>query len=253
MNMYKKGLIKNRKLTMSKASNSIDLYSLPSTKLRCFWALDQLERKDKNRFSYTDIAYFLVEQMHIAVTPGSVQKSLERAKGFVDKNKSGFLLMERGRRELLSADSDDTFFIEAGKPFSAKRIQLVKVFSELKGIIKICDPYLDSDTLLTIFRIVSKSTPIKILTKKISDKPAGSIKQTLVELRKEGFDVEVMIYASSELHDRYILDDSCMWLSGNSLNHLGDKESFIVRLGKDVGQSTRALFDNRWRVSKPFI
>lgn len=238
---------------MLKISDSINPHSLPSTALQCLWALDQLESKDKNRFSYIEVKNFLVERTKISIKRSTVQKALERAGTFVDKNKKGFLLMEKGRKELSSADVDEAFFIEAGKPFSAKRFQLRKIFSRLKGVLKVCDPYVDSDTLYTMFRIIKKDTPVRILTQKIYDKPVGSIKRMLADLKKEGFNIEIRVYNSSDLHDRYILDETSMWLSGNSLNHLGDKESFIVRLGKDLYQSTCALFDSRWKTSKTII
>ena len=47
-----------------------------------------------------------------------------------------------------------------------------------------------------------------------------------------------------------IINSQTFWLSGNSLNHLGNKESFIVRLGEDLRQSMLAIFNSRWKVSK---
>ena len=77
----------------------------------------------------------------------------------------------------------------------------------------------------------------------------GIFSRHLAELRKENYQIEVGVYSSSDLHDRYIMDEKSFWLSGNSLNHLGDKESFIVCLGEDVRQSMMTTFNNRWKVT----
>ena len=88
-----------------------------------------------------------------------------------------------------------------------------------------------------------------ILTQNLIDKPKGSFDRYLSEVKKEGFQIEVGVYSSSDLHDRYIMDNKTFWLSGNSFNRLGNKESFIVRLGKDVHQSMLTTFNNRWKVA----
>lgn len=52
-------------------------------------------------------------------------------------------------------------------------------------------------------------------------------------------------YPSSHLHDRYIMDDSHFWFSDNSLNFLGNKESFIVSLGEDIRSSMSEVSNRR--------
>lgn len=237
---------------MSKHSDLIDPHTLPTTKLLCLWVLDHLETDTKNRFGLTEITTCLVDDVGISVTANAVWKALKRAGTTVNKSASGYRLMENGRKELASAHSNETIFIEGGKPFNAKHVELSKVFKGMKGTIKICDPYLDADTLRVIYGLVDKKSPIHIITQTIADKPVGTIKGILGDLAKEGFAIEIKQYTASGIHDRYIIDDSSMWFSGNSLNHLGNKESFIVKMGDDVAQSTRAMFDNRWKASSPF-
>jgi hypothetical protein len=73
--------------------------------------------------------------------------------------------------------------------------------------------------------------------------------RALQDLAKEGFSVEVRVYGSSTLHDRYIMDGTHFWLSGNSLNGLGSKESFIVSLGGDIHQAMSQTFEHRWKTA----
>jgi hypothetical protein len=237
---------------MTKVSDDIDPHELPSAKLQVFWALDQLESASKGRFGYTEIASFLVDKIGVSTTSGAVQKCMDRAPRFVNKNRDGYRLMENGRKELAATQTNKVIYIEPGKPFVAKRIELGKVFGGMQGVVKICDPYVDGATLDTLFYHLNQKVPVRILTATVADVPVGTIRRSLSDLKKEGFVLEIRTYTSSGIHDRYILDDSRMWLSGNSLNHMGNKESFLVRLDKDILQSTTALFDSRWKVAAPF-
>ena len=133
--------------------------------------------------------------------------------------------------------------------FTAKNIDLKVIFSSLGDEILIADPYVDVQTIDSVFKNIEPKQKVKILTQNLIDKPQGVFSRHLAELRKEGYQIEVGVYSNSDMHDRYIMDDKTFWLSGNSLNHLGSKESFIVRLGTDVLQSMTSMFNNRWKVS----
>ncbi|MBI1769545.1 MAG: hypothetical protein HYR67_14350 [Bacteroidetes bacterium] len=91
-----------------------------------------------------------------------------------------------------------------------------------------------------------KGNNVLILTNNIEDKPVGSFKRALDDLNKEGFKVNVRVYNGSELHDRYIIDDSGMWIVGHSLKDLGKKECFIIQVNSDLKASMLPVFDRRW-------
>lgn len=235
---------------MTKISDSLDVHTLGDLQLQALWVLEQLSNDTKDRFSSTDVANHLVEICEISTSRQAIRYALEKEKSVTHKNKSGYKLMEPGRKKLLEQSQDDkVIFIEADKPFSAKNVALKNIFSALKGETLICDPYVDVHTLDIIFKNSDKKKLVKILTKNIIDKPTGTFNRHLTDLRNEGYQVEIGVYSNSELHDRYIMDSQTFWLSGNSLNHLGNKESFIVRLGEDVRQSMLTTFNNRWKVS----
>jgi hypothetical protein len=229
-----------------KVSDSLSVHDLPDLHLKTLWALEKLSVDSLDRFAASQVATYLVETCGVNTYRQAVTRALEKDSTRCHKNKVGYKLMEPGRKALAALVFNRVVFIESGKPFSTKNIVLRELFQRLKNRILICDPYLDIHTLDILFKHVDKSIPLKILTRNITDKPPGTFHRHLGELRREGFQIQVGQHSASELHDRYIMDDSTFWLSGNSLNYLGNKESFLVALGDDVRQSMLALFNSRW-------
>ena len=232
-----------------KISDALDPHTLFPIKLKAFWALDKMENESNDRFTAANVALFLVEGQGINISRQAVQSALKSDKTATHRNTKGYKLMESGRKQLKEvSQKQEVVMIEAGKPFSTKNIILKDIFTKLSGEISICDPYLDIHTLDIIFKNSDKKTPIKIMTSNLVDKPKGIFVRHLEDLRNEGYKIEIGVYSSSDLHDRYIMDNQIFWLSGNSLNHLGNKESFIVSLGEDIRQSMMATFNSRWKV-----
>ena len=86
---------------------------------------------------------------------------------------------------------------------------------------------------------------IRILTSQIANEER--FKRDLEKMRVEGINIEVRKIDKGILHDRYFIDDEHFWLSGNSLNNLGKKESFIVMLSDGIRQSMLQTFNSRWQ------
>lgn len=234
-----------------KVSDSIDINNLGPVKLKAFWALDQLESGGADRFGAGVLATYLVEKHGVKTSRQAIEYALKADRSATHKTRKGYKLMESGRKQLRELNGGSAVIaIEAGKPFSAKNVELKKVFLSLSGEIYISDPYLDIHTLDVIFKNIDTATPVKILSQNLVDKPSGTFARHLAELRKEGYQIEIGVYSGSDLHDRYLMDNKSFWLSGNSLNHLGEKESFVVRLGEDIRQSMMATFNNRWKVAE---
>jgi hypothetical protein len=238
-------------MSKAKISEKIDVYCLGELCHKVYWAFDQLENDTKDRFKPSDVANFLIEEKGIKTSVQSVRNILKRKKGIFHSKGGSFKMMEKGRQNLLeTTNREKIIFIDANKPFSAKRDETLRALvSSLRKEVKICDPYVDLNTLDFIFHNFNKKVPIKLLTAHVTDKPKGSFERQLEEINQEGFQVEVRVYQNSTLHDRYIMDDRNFWLSGNSLNYLGKKESFIVALGSDIRQSMVAVFNSRWKSS----
>lgn len=243
--------MKNSSQGGEKTSEAINIHALQGLQAKAVWTLDQLTNSKKDRFPATVIANFLIEECRINTSRQAVTYALDKVTKVCNKNKNGYKLMEYGRQLLLRQPGERIILIESNKPFSAKNVALKKIFSKFSGKVKICDPYIDINTLDIIFKYLDKKLPLQILTANVADKPTGTFTRHLKELAQEGFTIEIRKYGKSVLHDRYITDDRSFWLSGNSLNYLGKKESFLVVLGKDIHQSMNSTFNRRWKVAIP--
>ena len=153
--------------------------------------------------------------------------------------------MKLGQDELLrQIQKEKVVFIEPGKPFAAG-MKLEAIFSSMKGVIRICDPFVDVKTLDVLYRSATPGLMIKLLTIQIKD--SSSFKREVLKLQHEGYNIDVRTVSAGQLHDRYFIDDIHFWLSGNSLNNIGRKESFVVALNGDIRKSMLQTFDSRWQ------
>lgn len=242
-------ILRNNMSDKLKISASIDVHTLANLQAKAIWVLDSMTNDNKDRFSAIVISDYLIEKCGFNTSRQAITASLNGDKKICNKNRDGYKLMEYGRKKLLEQINDNVVFIESGKPFSAKNVTLKKVFSGFSGAVRICDPFVDIHTLDIIFKNIDRKSTVNILTANVIDKPSGIFSRHLKEMRQEGFNIEVRVYKQSTLHDRYIMDDKLFWLSGNSLNYLGKKESFLVLLGCDIYQSMNSVFNGRWKVS----
>ena len=221
---------------------------------RALWVMEVVQKElGIDRLKPSHIAKILTEKIGIAASPQAINIALERAKkGLVHRSRDGFKLMEKGRAELfaLSADKQAVVVVEPGKPFTSKTFLLQNVLSQLKGEIKICDPYCGPGTL-DILSQLDKKKRIFLLTQTIVDKPQGNFERVFRDFKAERPNVAIRVYDKSVLHDRYIIAERDMWLIGQGLKDLGKKESFLVRMGDDIKESMAAVFDRRWKIASP--
>ena len=234
-----------------KSKNFINPHKLKPLKLQVYWAMDNLRDRRRDRFSIQEITIYLIEKIGIKTSVQAVRYALNSDRRAIHKEQNGYKLMQYGRDKLLPTE-DNILFIEAQKPFTGKKLSVNNIFSKLKGDIRICDVYCGPGLIDFVFKGFSKSQSVKILTQNIIDRPKGIFVRTLKDIKDEGYNIQIKIYKNSVLHDRYLIDDNNVWLSGNSFNDLGRKESFIVLLGKDVRQSLLSTFNGRWKVGKVF-
>jgi len=228
---------------------AIDIHSLPDVMSITLWVMEYLSKDSIDSFGASEIAQYIVEKLGISTSRQAVHAALKKAasKKFCHNNKSGFSLMTLGQDELLKQmQKEKVLFIEPGKPFAAG-MKIENIFSSMKGSVKISDPFVDIKTLDVIYRSLNIGIPIRILTVQVKNEDAFN--REVQKLHHEGLDLEVRKISSGILHDRYFIDDNQFWLSGNSLNNLGQKESFIVMLGSDIRNSMIQTFDSRWQSS----
>lgn len=228
---------------------SIDIHSLPDVMSIALWVMEYLNNDSSEYYGASKIAQYMVEELGISTSRQAVHAALVRAvsKKFCHKKNDGFGLMKLGQDELSKQmQKEKVVLLEPGKPFAAG-MKVESIFSSMKGLIKISDPYVDIKTLDVLYRSANIGIPIRILTSQIKDE--STIKREMQKLHHEGMDIEMRKVMAGVLHDRYFIDDNNFWLSGNSLNNLGKKESFIVMLGADMRNTLNQTFDSRWQAS----
>lgn len=126
------------------------------------------------------------------------------------------------------------------------------MLSNLKGIIRICDPYYGVRTLDTLDHL-PKTCSIRFLTANTNDSKR-KIQGALRDFIKERPTCEFRLAANSrDIHDRYIVTTDGLFLLGHGIKDIGGKESFVIRLEKglapDLLKEVRSRFDDRWKVA----
>ena len=229
---------------------SFNLDVFPNILSISLWVMERLSDENTDRFGAAEISRYIVEELGRSTSRQAVQAALTGAAKakLCHKESGGFKLMQSGQQELLRRmRKDRVTLLEPGKPFSAG-IELGNIFSQISGVAHFSDPYVDEKTLDIIHKhFANRKLFIKILTSKITN--ATRFKSDLEKLKVEGINIEVRKNGKGILHDRYFIDDRHFWLSGNSLNNLGNKESFIVMLGDDIRQTMLHTFNSRWQVA----
>lgn len=138
--------------------------------------------------------------------------------------------------------------VEAGKPRTA-HVEMDKVFESLTGVIRVCDPYYGTGSLLRL-DLLTKYSDVRFLTKTPDSGEKAILPRAIAEFKKEHPQVQFRYINSSDMHDRYLVTDTEIILLGHGLKDLGNKESFIVRLpsvlAQDVITSAIRAFDEKW-------
>jgi hypothetical protein len=232
-----------------------------SPMLAAFAALDIANNEAQlDRLTCEEIVACL-EAAGVAFSKVSIARSLNRAGNKVSVTTNGngdptYKLMTKGKRDvedILGGELLSVVRIEAGQPRTA-RIRLAEVIARIKGTVRICDPFYGLRSLDSLDH-VPKQSPIRFLTSKTNESPT-KLNAAIKDLQKERPNCEFKLAGTGHgIHDRYVLTDDFLLLLGHGLKDIGGKESFIVRLDKDlapdllkeIGQS----FDARWQAGSP--
>ena len=125
-------------------------------------------------------------------------------------------------------------------PSKEERTQepIARIVATLSGAIKLCHPYFDAKAYQLLKRYLQpeKIESIKVIhgSNKIDANQPYRIGRHPIEFRRK-----------QGKHDRFRIDDRHLYVLGTSLNHIGDKLSFIFDLS--VYQSKfAAIFQDQW-------
>lgn len=171
---------------------------------------------------------------------------LKSVKKILMKKPKGWLQ----RHPFVQREEDiQVYYFEPGKPRTSRK-DFVKILNDLKGDIKVCDPYLNKDTLEALEEL--KNSNVKFLTsnKKTNIKVTH---QELKDFKEEYTNIEIKGFPFDHLHDRYIISKNRLFLLGHGFS-IRKKESFVIELpekfAKDLIQSLSTTFDTRWKNQK---
>jgi hypothetical protein len=197
-----------------------------------------------------------LEAAGVASNKRSISKALGRAGARVSKrSKDGgeteFKIMTKGKTEvedLLGGELMSVVRIESGHPRTA-RVTLGEMLASLSGTIKICDPYYGVRTLDSLDHL-SKACVVRVLTARTNE-TAAKIQSAMRDYVKERPLTEFRLAQKpGELHDRYVVTNDTLLILGHGLKDIGGKESFIIRLGRDLApdliDEVNNAFDARW-------
>jgi len=144
------------------------------------------------------------------------------------ENRWQFSIMKAGE-EHLSPSGSGIIVVDPSHALQAVS-SLHSFLGSLTGTVSICDPWLDATTIEHL-DACNPSSVLNLLTVTVKD--SGHLRR-LVSAFNQNRKLSIRIASSSQLHDRYIIDDKEMMILGASLNGFGKKQCFIVKAGPDL-------------------
>lgn len=218
------------------------------------------ERADAERLSAEHIVACL-EATGVALKKKAVSGALARASDRVSTTESIdgetlYRLMIKGEREIapyLGGGELSVVRIDGTRPRTS-RLRLGELLSDLKGLVRICDPYYGVRTLDSLDYIPAART-VRFLTARTSEttrKLGGAMLDFKRERPKTQFRTDPN---PSNLHDRYVVTKDQLLILGHGLKDIGGRESFVIRLGAelvpDLIEEVISVFDSRWNQGTP--
>ncbi len=201
--------------------------------------------------SAAEISARLRDRHGVSLHWRTIEALFRTAQGIVSGRKRGgrieYQIMQAGE-ELLIPPAANALVIDPSRAVQAIS-SLHQILSGLAGTILICDPYVDAVTLEHLDACPPGAT-ILLLTENLRD--SGKLRRLHAAMGVQGRRLEIHISPPGQLHDRYIIDDHIMFLSGTSLNGFGKRQSFLVSMGPDIRSTMLTDFQKRWATANPW-
>jgi len=231
-----------------------DINALADERLRSLWVLyaakEQLARP---WLTAAEISLVLRDVYGIDVSRQRVQGILGAERGTVARKTTNgrrfFQIMRIGIGEVTAARS--VIFIDPDNALSRLR-EVQDMFGDLRGSIRICDPYVSSATIDMLTHL-DKASDIRLLTMNIREKEQPRVRRDMKAFGAEHkMPLEIRIGPAGQLHDRYVIHRNGMMIVGTSLNSIGLKQSFVVTVGEDIRVIVTNAFDDAWSKGHTF-
>lgn len=218
------------------------------------------EKLEIKTLTTEQIASIIRDVEEISIDAKSITKSFNRARDKIhtyrEDDKIYFEIMKPGKDHLLSQvrpGSIEVFYFEPDKRYTSKRLLSKNVLNNLKGELRIVDPYCGERTLDILKDF--KNGHVKLLTRldNLRENKGKRFIRELQDFKSENSNIEFRNYPNTDIHDRYIISSEFLVILGHSIKDLGSKESFAIILNKDTNKNiVEALienFDRRWKQS----
>ncbi len=201
-----------------------------------------------------------LEAADVSVKRSSLAKGIGRAGNRVNRREVDgeirYRIMTKGRRvaeEVLGAGDLELLYVEGNKPRTARR-ELAEVIGDLKGTVRVCDPYYGVRSLDSL-ELIPKGCTVRFLTGRTNES-AAKLAGVLKDFKRERPNVELRLAARpQDLHDRFVLSDARILLVGHGLKDIGAKESFVIVLPRnfapDLLDDVQRSFDQKWAKGTP--
>src|SRR5690348_1198452 len=238
------GILRSKKEDLDGLPDLRALNGVENEALWCLWFAK--EKADIDYLSAAEISAVLSDVFEISCKEPAIRMALMRAGAKVHIRSFGrtnkFSIMKIGRESVCSSANEQVFVVDPAQPHTAI-CKVAELFGGFAGRVKICDPYLD-DRTLGIVAMISDSCVVQFL----STPPQNAIafSRHYGGYRAQHRNIEIRILPAGQLHDRYVLVGQDMWLIGHSLNRIGTKQTFVVKLGGGVKQEVEKWFDLAW-------
>ena len=145
------------------------------------------------------------------------------------------------------------WYVTAGSTYQAHGA-VADIFRSLSGEARVCDSYYGTGSLARLAEL-SGCSSVLFLTKTPDAKEKTFLSKRIQEFAESYPNIEFRENSGRDLHDRFVLTDSEFIILGQGLKDIGAKDSFIVRIQRDIAldtiESIRQNFDSRWRAAKP--
>jgi hypothetical protein len=195
----------------------------------------------------------------VSISEESLRRAISRAGNKVmPRRESGvtkYRLAIPGRAvadDVLGASELTVLHIDGTTPRTDRR-DLGRLLADLRGDVRVCDPYYGVRSLETL-ELFPTTSAVQLLTSRTTESQA-KLAGPLKDFRKERPSVEIRLAPPGDVHDRYVLTDRRILIVGHGLKDVGTKESFVVALDRvlapDLLDSVRRSFDEKWQTATP--
>lgn len=237
-----------------------DFNSYKKTLERGLWIL--WAAKDKlniKQLSAVQIASIIIDVKEISIDAKSITASFNRAADkihtYFRDNEFYFEIMKPGKDHLISLQKEgsiNVIYFEPDKPYTSKKLLSKGVLRNLKGELKIVDPYCGVRALDLLKDLENR---VKFLTRiaNLRQNDRTRFLRDLGDFKSENSNMEFKDYPHKDIHDRYIISSETLVILGHSIKDLGAKESLAIVLNKETSKNiVEALIENfnrRWKQS----